>query len=107
MSVQNFTASGTLLTQQPSEYEVELSPSPVLHGCDFLFHAADGRVVCRPQDCRYQGGHNDAYRNQTLVVTLCKGGRSQFASCSTGEFAQLIFSFIVGRTILKSFGTEV
>lgn len=52
-------------------------------------------------------GHNDAYRNQTLVVTLCKGGRSQFASCSTGEFAQLVFSFIVGRTILKSFGTEV
>lgn len=48
VSIQNFTVSGTLLSQQPSEYEVELSPSPVLPGCDSLLCAAHGRVVCRP-----------------------------------------------------------
>lgn len=81
---------------------MELGPSPVLPGCDSLLRSARGRVVCRPWDCRYQGGHNGVYRNQTSVVTSCKGGRSQFAFCSTGEFAQLVFSFIVSRAILKS-----
>lgn len=33
--------------------------------------------------------------------TLCKGERSQFASCSTGELAQLLFAFTVSRTLKK------
>ena len=48
------------------------------------------------------GGCNGASRNQTLVVMLCKGGRAPFASCNTGEFAPLVFCFIVSRTILNS-----